>query len=91
MASLPERIRIDFPDGVSFSDLLRAICNETPATEAHLAEAVRSLCIEGELWKKGATGERRALSTRPYPGDHIEIARQKRFIFNLPSTKKPGG
>lgn len=81
--AIPARVCSTFSGGVRFGDLVRGVCNETAATELHLAEVVRELCREGELSKVGAKGENRAPSTMPYRDDLIEIARQRRFV--LPS------
>lgn len=87
MAVLPERIRVASPAGIEFSGLVRSLCNETPATEAHLATVIRDLCLEGELAKRGGQGENRALGTLPRAEDVIEIARQRKLF---PVTRGKG-
>lgn len=86
-ASLPERIRTAFPDGVTFADLVRSLCNETPATAGHLAEVVRDLCVESELSKRGEQGENRAPATLPQADDVIQIARQQKLFPLGPSRR----
>jgi three-Cys-motif partner protein len=81
MAGLPTRIRNEYSGRISLADLFRGVCNETPATVSILAEAVRDLCVEGELSKRGAAGERREESTLTRRDDIIELARQRVFSF----------
>jgi len=78
---LGRRIASTSPDGVAFDHLFAQVCNETPATRAMLAGAVRDLCIAGELEKRGGEGEQRAPATAPKPDDIIRPARQRTFSF----------
>ncbi|HZF48589.1 MAG TPA: three-Cys-motif partner protein TcmP [Polyangiaceae bacterium] len=80
MRSLPGRISSDYPEGVTFITLFKALCNETTATKDLLAEVVRDLCVAGELEKRGGQGEQRELRTLPHDDDRIRIARQIRLI-----------
>lgn len=82
LVALPERIRERFPNGVPFSSFVSSVCNETPATEAHLAEIVRQLCVEQELTKRGAKGENRAPETLPRSDDILQMPPQ-RTLFPL--------
>jgi len=75
------RIAREFRDGVRFDDLFAAICNETPATKAMLAETVTTLCVEGELEKRGGLGEARIPTTEPKDDDIIREARQRILSF----------
>ena len=80
MTDLPPRIASR--SGVlTFDRLHQDVCNETPATRDLLAEAVRRLCMEGELVKRGGEGERRAPSTAPHAKDILSIARQGALRF----------
>jgi hypothetical protein len=81
--ALGRRIASDSPDGIAFDRLFGQVCNETPATKAMLATAVRDLCIAGELEKKGGEGEQRAPATAPKPDDVIRVARQRNFSFRI--------
>jgi three-Cys-motif partner protein len=79
--SLGQRIASTSPDGVPFDHLFAQVCNETPATKAMLAAAVRDLCIAGELEKRGGEGERRGPATALNSDDIIRPARQRFFSF----------
>ncbi len=81
LEELPVRIRKEFPRGVSFGDLYAAICNETPASMDILREPMDRLCREGELEKRGADGEERALDTKIKDDDWILLPAQRTFSF----------
>lgn len=80
--SLAARIAQDHPDGVAFDQLFAQVCNETPATKAMLAGAVRDLCVARELEKRGGNGERRAPTTTPKSDDVVRLSRQ-RTLFRM--------
>lgn len=79
--SLGSRIAAISPDGIAFDHLFTQVCNETPATKAMLAAAVRDLCVAGELEKAGGQGENRAPATALKPDDIVRPARQRTFSF----------
>lgn len=82
LEQLPRRIREKFPRGVSFGDLYASVCNETPASMDILREPIDCLCREGELEKRGADGEERALDTKIKDGDRILLPAQRTFSFS---------
>jgi three-Cys-motif partner protein len=81
LAELPARISAEHPSGIRFGELFNRLCNETPATRDQLAASVRELCIEGELEKVGAEGERRAPTTLPHDDDVVAVATQSTLRF----------
>ena len=81
LEDLGRRLASTSPDGIAFDRLFGQVCNETPATKAMLATAVRDLCVAGELEKKGGEGEQRAPATAPRADDIIRPARQRTFSF----------
>jgi hypothetical protein len=56
MEDLNNRIRAEYPDGVLFTDLVNAICNETMANIPLVGEALSELASENSLVIKGPQG-----------------------------------
>lgn len=82
LTELPRTFSERFSSGISFGDLYKSICNETPADKKILQDAVSTLCSEGELQKVGVNDEQRAHKTPPKDDDVISIPAQKSFIFS---------
>lgn len=81
LAELPRRLREHHPDGISFDALCQELANETPVTQDMLNDYLTSLCIDGEVDKRGALGERRHTQTRIHGDDILFPASQERFSF----------
>lgn len=76
ITELPPRLRLVHPSGVEFGKLFKLLTNETTATRNQLSSAIRDLCIEGEVHKRGARGERRDSRTLPRDDDIVRPSSQ---------------
>lgn len=79
LKQLPDRIRARYAAGVQFADLFAAVTNETPATKEMVREVLTTLCREGDLGKRGGSGEQRRSETPIRDDDIVLLPRQVRM------------
>lgn len=88
MQELPKVIE-DFPDGISLNLLFRHIVNQTPATKAMLAKAVRDLNIHDTLQLISNKGKLRRKDVQADDNDIIRLQRQRRLFLPAIQSNKP--
>lgn len=79
LQQLPTRIETRHAHGVPFGELFAAVTNETSATKEMMRTALTTLCREGDLVKRGASGEQRRIETPVRDDDMVTLHRQTRL------------
>ncbi len=79
LQQLPARIETRHADGVQFGELFAAVTNETPATKEMVRTVLTTLCREGDLTKRGGSGEQRRIETPVRDDDIVTLHKQTRI------------